>query len=317
MAGPGDEIAAGAGGPNRMLASHADREQAVEVLKAAFVQGRLDSDEFDLRVGQALGARTCAELAALTADLPAGQAAAQAPGSARVRAGQPVLRPGRIIGVATVLYAGVWAVVILLPIPAVGVLTIASLLYYMIVVLIASEHASASRRQMRSGGQPPQGPAPSAGDQAPRPPLSADPDNAGRPSAREVHPEWQDLALGDYLKFWAPGRGPMDAYGVAALEPNRFLGLYGLSDLRGRRLDPKQPRPSAYMEGLWGFQLNELPGERTRLVIGGYQAIRPRWMEVFAFFWVFPPVVWIMQVRMLAVLKRNIERAAKAEAIRR
>lgn len=137
-------------------------------------------------------------------------------------------------------------------------------------------------------------------------------DNAGRPSAREVHLEWQDLALGDYLKFWAPGRGPMDAYGVAALEPNRFLGLYGLSDLQGRRLDPEQPRPSAYMEGLWGFQLKELPGERTRLIIGGYQAIRPRWMERFAFFWVFPPVVWIMQARMLALLKRNIERAAKA-----
>jgi hypothetical protein len=139
-------------------------------------------------------------------------------------------------------------------------------------------------------------------------------DNAGRPSAREVHPEWQDLALGDYLRFWAPGRGAMDAYGVAVLDPNRFLGLYGLSDLRGRRVDPKQkgqPRPSAYMEGLWGFQLKELPGERTRLVVGGYQAIRPRWMEVFAFFWVFPPVVWIMQARMLAVLKRNIERAAK------
>jgi len=35
-------------------------------------------------------------------------------------------------------------------------------------------------------------------------------------------------------------------------------------------------------------------------------------MERFAFFWVFPPVVWIMQARMLALLKRNIERAAKA-----
>src|SRR3974390_2072280 len=47
-------------------------------------------------------------------------------------------------------------------------------------------------------------------------------DNAGRPSAQEVHPEWQDLALGDYVKAWSPGR-PMDAWEVAALEPNRFL----------------------------------------------------------------------------------------------
>ncbi|WP_241962430.1 hypothetical protein [Rhodococcus opacus] len=94
-------------------------------------------------------------------------------------------------------------------------------------------------------------------------------DNAGRPSARRVHPEWQDLALGDYVKYWTRRHGPVDAWEVAALEPNRFLGLRGLSDLRGRLLDPQQPRPSAYTEGLWGFLLNELPGGRTRLVIAG------------------------------------------------
>lgn len=137
-------------------------------------------------------------------------------------------------------------------------------------------------------------------------------DNAGRRSARDVHPEWQDLAIGDQLKFSAPGAGPVDAYAVAVLEPNRFLGLYGLSDLQGRILDPKQPRPSAYMEGLWGFLLNELPGARTRLVISGYQALRPQWLEHFAFYWLYLPVVWPMQARMLAVLKRNIERAARA-----
>ncbi len=136
-------------------------------------------------------------------------------------------------------------------------------------------------------------------------------DNGGRPSAQEVHPEWQDLALGDYVKYWTRG-GPVDAWEVAALEPNRFLGLRGLNDLRGRNLDPKRPRPSAYVEGLWGFLLNELPGGRTRLVIGGYQAIRPRWLARFVFYWLYVPVTWTMQARMLAVLKRNIERAANA-----
>ena len=139
-------------------------------------------------------------------------------------------------------------------------------------------------------------------------------DNAGRMSARHVHPEWQDLAVGDQLRFWAPGGGPMDAYAVAVLEPNRFLGLHGLSDLRGRVLDPQQQRPTAYMEGLWGFLLKELPGGRTRLVIGGYQAFRPRWMERFVFSWLYIPVVWIMQARMLAVMKRNIERATGTAA---
>ena len=51
---------------------HLDREQAISALKAAFVQGRLTSDEFDVRVGQALTSRTRAELAAITADIPAG-----------------------------------------------------------------------------------------------------------------------------------------------------------------------------------------------------------------------------------------------------
>jgi hypothetical protein len=84
MAGPGDEIAAGAGGRGRLRASHADREQVIEVLKAAFVQGRLDRDEFDLRVGRALASRTYADLASLTADIiPARLTRARPPEPAR------------------------------------------------------------------------------------------------------------------------------------------------------------------------------------------------------------------------------------------
>jgi hypothetical protein len=67
MAGPGDEVAAGYG---PMRASHADREQVIDVLKVAFAQGRLDRDEFGLRAHQALAARTYADLAVLTADIP-------------------------------------------------------------------------------------------------------------------------------------------------------------------------------------------------------------------------------------------------------
>ena len=68
MTGPQDRAAAGG---DRLRAGHADREQVIEALKAAFVHGRLTKAEFDTRVGQALSARTCADLAALTADIPA------------------------------------------------------------------------------------------------------------------------------------------------------------------------------------------------------------------------------------------------------
>jgi len=78
MAGPGDEMAAAAGRDHgQFRASQADREQVIEVLKTAFVAERLTKDEFDLRVDQALASRTYAELAAVTADIPVGPAAAE------------------------------------------------------------------------------------------------------------------------------------------------------------------------------------------------------------------------------------------------
>jgi hypothetical protein len=75
--GPEDPAVAGR---DRLRAAHADREDVVETLKNAFVHGRLTKDELGLRVGQALAARTYADLAALTADIPPAPPAA---GSAR------------------------------------------------------------------------------------------------------------------------------------------------------------------------------------------------------------------------------------------
>ncbi len=62
----------------RFRASRADREQVIEVLKAAFVQGRLTKDELEARAAHAFQARTYADLAAVTADIPADIPAAPA-----------------------------------------------------------------------------------------------------------------------------------------------------------------------------------------------------------------------------------------------
>jgi hypothetical protein len=77
MAGPGDETAAGAERHARLRASAADREQAIEALKAAFVQDRITKDELDQRIGKALASRTYDDLDVLTADIPAGLPRAQ------------------------------------------------------------------------------------------------------------------------------------------------------------------------------------------------------------------------------------------------
>jgi hypothetical protein len=67
MTGPQDPAAAGR---DRLRAGHADRDQVIEILKDAFVDGSLTRDEFDARTDRALAARTRADLAALIADLP-------------------------------------------------------------------------------------------------------------------------------------------------------------------------------------------------------------------------------------------------------
>jgi hypothetical protein len=84
-------------------ASHADREQVIGTLKAAFVQGRVAKDELEVRAGQALAARTYAELAALTADLPAGLADAVPP--------RPAVRAQALRPMSSAARAGMWVVI--------------------------------------------------------------------------------------------------------------------------------------------------------------------------------------------------------------
>jgi hypothetical protein len=168
MTGPADEIAARQG---RWRASHADREQVVGALKAAFVQGRLTADELDERVGQALAARTYAELAALTTDLPADPtpalqpAPAPPPAPARrpqnpaarraVKAGAgaigvTVIAVGAAIAVAGEPAAAVFIAVFMLVLAAVTTAVVASLIHVALKV--------ESRQRSRPRGQRPPGP---------------------------------------------------------------------------------------------------------------------------------------------------------------
>ncbi len=173
-AGPGDEIATGASGHSRLRASDADREQVIGVLKVAFVQGRLDRNEFDARVGQALASRTYAELAAVTTDLPAGLTTAQPPRPARARGVARIPGPGTVLTVATatVLYAVVWPVTFALPDsgpdqdPHAGVaLAGTATLVYFLVLLGAVVQTLTEWQDRRYARQLPRRPAPGAGGQ--------------------------------------------------------------------------------------------------------------------------------------------------------
>jgi Domain of unknown function (DUF1707)/Domain of unknown function (DUF4190) len=68
-----------------LRAATADRERAVDVLKAGFAEGRLSKQEYDERVSRVYASRTYADLAVLTGDLPVGPLATMVP---------PALPPG-------------------------------------------------------------------------------------------------------------------------------------------------------------------------------------------------------------------------------
>jgi hypothetical protein len=110
MAGPQDAAAASR---DQLRAGHADREQVIEALKDAFVDGRLNRDELGVRAGRALTSRTYADLADLTADIRARPAAAKP-------AGEPAVRPARTLATAA-RRAGTC---VLVPLALVGVIAL-------------------------------------------------------------------------------------------------------------------------------------------------------------------------------------------------
>ena len=112
-------------GRGRLRASDADREQVIDTLKAAFVQGRLTRDQLGVRTGRALVSRTYAELAAVTDGIPAMRTGAGGPpafpaGSARKPVGKKmaawaacVIVPAGL-GAAFLTYYGGFVVLFLL-----------------------------------------------------------------------------------------------------------------------------------------------------------------------------------------------------------
>ena len=157
MPQPGDERAARRASRSSLRASHADREQVVDTLKDAFVQGRLTKDEFDSRVAHAFAARTHADLAPLSADLPAMPPVARPRKPVPVRPGNPAVRNGaRVIAATTVLTGGVWAGALLSQTESQalgGLVFLFTFLWFGIVVLVGSVMLE-SRFHKRSGLNP-------------------------------------------------------------------------------------------------------------------------------------------------------------------
>jgi len=144
---PEDHGRAAAARRGQLIASQADREGVIDALKAAYVAGRLTEDELEGRVGQAFASRTQADLAAITADIPASSAA--------VRPGR---MPDRVVagGTAVIIAAAALGGAVLVGGPALilWAITMTGVLLFTVSVLL-----SARQEQPTRGRRPPR-PAP-------------------------------------------------------------------------------------------------------------------------------------------------------------
>ncbi|MGD0706674.1 MAG: DUF1707 domain-containing protein, partial [Trebonia sp.] len=151
-----------AGARGQLRTSRADRDQAIDVLKAAFIQGRLAKDEFDLRVGQVLTSRTYADLAALTADVPSGVVSAEV-------SDEHAREPGRVLSFKTAARVGAVgavpsmasAAVVLTQssgVPAVAGVLVVGLTGLLVAALLAALLVVLSWAVRRSQPEPGQGP---------------------------------------------------------------------------------------------------------------------------------------------------------------
>lgn len=180
MTGPGDEMRTPAAGRGRMRASNAEREQVIDTLKAAFVDGRLTKDELDTRVGQTIAARTHAGLAAVTADIlatrPPEPVRAVQRHSGNKEAMRAVKTGAWVIAALTLtvsVVAGVLGGGALAAAAAIAMGVFTAFVAAFVAALIAGVLKLEARHRQRSGGQSP--PQSASGGQASQRPSSAEP----------------------------------------------------------------------------------------------------------------------------------------------
>jgi hypothetical protein len=96
------------------LAANADRDRAIDVLKAGFAEGRLTKAEYDDRVARVYASRTYGELGPLIADLPAGPLTGPAPYPGAAYSTRPAVNPTAVAaltcGIAVFLTMGLTGV---------------------------------------------------------------------------------------------------------------------------------------------------------------------------------------------------------------
>lgn len=127
-------------------------------------------------------------------------------------------------------------------------------------------------------------------------------DNGGKASARELHPELQNVIVGDIIPATPNGA---DGFEVLAIDPERALILGGLFDLGAdKQLRFGSARPERFWQITWAFVLEPLSRSETRLHVRARAAFSPS--ERLRLAWM-RPIHALMQTTQLRHLAARAE----------
>jgi hypothetical protein len=132
-------------------------------------------------------------------------------------------------------------------------------------------------------------------------------DNGGVPSAKRIHPEFQQLEIGDIIKNMPKGDS---GFPVALIDPVRQLTMAGTTDTEtGEEVDPNEPGLEKYFSGNQTFLLQEIDEDRTRLIFRMRIDWNPTLLNNIAFKGVVEPLSFVMARKTLLNVGRRAEAA--------
>jgi hypothetical protein len=127
--------------PPNVLASDADRERTVAILRNESVSGRLSADELSKRLDKAFAAKTLGDLRALIADLPEGNINPLSQMiSGAMNTGMTVFRVGMWITVGSIVIGVFAPVIITLAVSGHDAAALVATAMLVVVLLVGSAH---------------------------------------------------------------------------------------------------------------------------------------------------------------------------------
>jgi len=130
-------------------------------------------------------------------------------------------------------------------------------------------------------------------------------DNGGKPSAREIIQEFQEVKIGDFLPA-RPNDPPGAGFRVSGIRENEYLVLTTFSKFPSFEPVKDKEQPKKFWRTTWTFFLKKEANDKSRLIVRNNIGFEPWWISIVSNV-IGKPLHFIMQKRQLINLKNRIE----------